>query len=448
INSDAIDNSAGVNTSDVEVNLKIALATPVHDGRLDRRGRDALLAAMTDDVAHLVLTNNYRQTLALSLAERRGLADIGFQQRLMQSLEKRGLLDRAVEFLPDDATIAARVRGGEALARPELAVLLAYGKLSLYDDLLASSMPDDPYLARDLADYFPRPLREGYPDAIESHRLRREIIATIMANDVINRGGPAFAVRLADETGADVATIAAAFAAAFDSYRLGALYAEIDALDNRIDGQVQLGLYEAVAEIVRSRTVWFVRNVDFREGLDAIVARFRGGIDALSASLGTALPAAFEDMRRAIAGELVQKGVPETLALRIAALKALLLAPDAVVVAGRLQRPVVDVGSALFAVALRLRIENLAARAAAIPVSDYYDRLALDRALERIAAAVRAIAAEIATVGSGEAAVDAWLAANPAAGRIRQAVDEIAGTDMTVARLTVAAGLIGDLAQS
>lgn len=448
INSDAIDNSAGVNTSDVEVNLKIALATPVHDGRLDRRGRDALLAAMTDDVAHLVLSNNYRQTLALSLAGRRGLSDIGFQQRLMQSLEKRGLLDRSVEFLPDDATIAERVRGGEALARPELAVLLAYGKLTLYDDLLASSMPDDPYLARDLAGYFPKPLREAYPDAIESHRLRREIIATIMANDMINRGGPAFAVRLADETGADPATVAAGFAAAFDSYRLGELYAEIDALDNRIDGQVQLGLYEAVGDIVRSRTVWFVRNVDFREGLDAIVTRFRTGIDALAANLGSALPAAFVEMRAGAAADLAEKGVPEALALRIAALKALMLAPDAVIVADRLNRPVVDVGSALFAVALRLRIENLASRAAAIPVADYYDRLALDRALESIASAVRAITAEVLATGTGEMAVDAWLGVNPAAERIRRAVEDIAASDMTVARLTVAAGLIGDLAQS
>ena len=447
INSDAIDNSAGVNTSDVEVNIKIALSTPVNDGRLDRRGRDALLAEMTDDVARLVLANNYRQPLTLSLTERLGIADTGFQQRLMQSLESRGLLDRAVEYLPDDATIAERVRAGEGLARPELAVLLAYGKLSLYEDLLHSATPDDPYLGRDLFDYFPKPLREGYPDAVASHRLRREIIATILANDIINRGGPSFAVRLADETGADVATIASAFAAAFDSFRLGELYADIDALDNRIDGKLQLDLYAAVAEIVMSRTVWFIRNVDFKEGLESIVRRFREGIDALAASLDTALPAEFVQMKAGAASALAEKGVPSALALRVAALRALVLAPDAVAVAARVGRPVTEVGGVLFTVALRLKIEALAGRAGSIPVGDYYERLALDRALDRIGTAVRAIAADIVATDSGEGAVDRWLAANPSAGRIRQAVDEIAATDMTVAKLTVAAGLIGDLAR-
>ena len=136
LNTDAIDNSAGVNTSDVEVNIKIALASPVRDGALTLDARNALLAEMTDDVAELVLRNNYQQTLALSLAERRGMEDLGFQQRLMQTLEARGELDRAVEFLPDDMAIAERRRRAQALTRPELAVLLAYAKLSLYDELL------------------------------------------------------------------------------------------------------------------------------------------------------------------------------------------------------------------------------------------------------------------------------------------------------------------------
>ena len=139
LNTDAIDNSAGVNTSDVEVNIKIALSLPVRDGRLTLKARNTLLGKMTDEVAALVLRNNYLQTLALSLAERRGLEDLGFQQRLMQTLEQRGELDRAVEFLPDDMEIAERVRRQQPLTRPELSVLLAYAKLSLYADLLDSN---------------------------------------------------------------------------------------------------------------------------------------------------------------------------------------------------------------------------------------------------------------------------------------------------------------------
>src|SRR5204862_5537960 len=178
LNTDAIDNSAGVNTSDVEVNLKIALATPMRDGRLSREGRNALLAAMTEDVAALVLRNNYLQPLAISLAELRGLEDLGFAQRLMHTLETAGTLDRAVEFLPDDMEIAERRRRSQALTRPELAVLLAYAKLALNHELLQSSVPDDPYLGRELGRYFPPAVTERCPESFAPHRLSRDIIGT------------------------------------------------------------------------------------------------------------------------------------------------------------------------------------------------------------------------------------------------------------------------------
>ena len=198
LNTDAIDNSAGVNTSDIEVNIKIALARPVRDGRLTPKARASLLAEMTDDVGALVLRNNYLQTLSLSLVERRGLEDLGFQQRLMQTLEAAGELDRAVEYLPDDKEIAERRRRSQPLTRPELSVLLAYAKLSLHVHLLESTVPDDPYLARELTRYFPAAIVEQFPDALEHHRLRRDIIATQLANSMINRGGPSFVVRIED----------------------------------------------------------------------------------------------------------------------------------------------------------------------------------------------------------------------------------------------------------
>ena len=161
LNTDAIDNSAGVNTSDVEVNIKIALSVPVREGKMTFEARNAQLAEMTAEVGHLVLRNNYQQTLALSLAQRRGLEDLGFQQRLMQTLEKQGLLDRAVEYLPDEMAIAERRKRDQPLTRPELAVLLAYAKLTLYTELLDSSVPDDPYLGRELGRYFPKVMCTG-----------------------------------------------------------------------------------------------------------------------------------------------------------------------------------------------------------------------------------------------------------------------------------------------
>ncbi len=223
LNTDAIDNSAGVNTSDVEVNIKIALSSPLRDGSLSLEARNKLLASMTDEVGALVLRNNYLQTLALSLAEKRGLEDLGFQQRLMQTLEAAGDLDRKIEFLPDDMELTERRRRGAPLTRPELSVLLAYAKIALYGDLLESAVPDDPYLGRELGRYFPQVLSWEFPDALRGHRLRREIIATQLANSMINRGGPSLVVRIADQTGAAAERIAFAFAAVRNSYRMTAL---------------------------------------------------------------------------------------------------------------------------------------------------------------------------------------------------------------------------------
>src|SRR5260370_32750535 len=183
----------------------------------------------------------------------------------MQSLEQRGLLSRAVEFLPDDAAIAERARRGQSLTRPELAVLLAYAKLTLYDDLLVTSVPDDPYLARELSQYFRREVEDKFSAAVEHHRLRREIIATNLANTVINRGGPACVVRLIDETDADVSTIVMAFVAVGESYGLKRLNDAIDGLDTRIQGKMQLRLYPAIQNLLLSRTGWAVRNAYFAD---------------------------------------------------------------------------------------------------------------------------------------------------------------------------------------
>ncbi len=221
----------------MEVNIKIALSIPLRDGRLSMPARNVFLAEMTDEVAALVLRNNYQQTLALSLSQRRGMEDFGFLQRLIQTLEARGLLDRAVEFLPDDMQLAERRRRSQAFTRPELSVLLAYAKLTLYDDLLESTVPDDPYLARELSRYFPAAIPQHYPDALDHHRLRREIITTHLTNSMINRGGPSLIVRIADQTGAAPAAIASAFALVRDSYGMPALNAGIDALDNKITRQ-------------------------------------------------------------------------------------------------------------------------------------------------------------------------------------------------------------------
>ncbi|HVV93741.1 MAG TPA: NAD-glutamate dehydrogenase [Hyphomicrobiales bacterium] len=446
LNTDAIDNSAGVNTSDMEVNIKIALAGPVRDGTLPRAERNALLHGMTDEVAALVLRNNYEQTLALSLAARRGVEDLGFEVRLMQALEAEGRLDRAVEFLPDEAALGARRAGGEGLTRPELAVLLAYAKAALFDGLLESDAPDDPYFDRLLTAYFPAPMQERFRGAIEGHRLRREIVATQLANLMINRGGPSLVARLGNRAGVAGGAIAGAFALAHDSFRLGELNAAIDAIDGRIDGTLQLRLYGAAQELLLSRMAWFLRHRETGAPLASAVARFRDGIDKVRDGLDRALGDAAQAALAEAAASLIAEDVPAALARQVAALSALRGAPDAVLVAEAAACPLADAAATLFAIADGLGLDALRARAATLAAADDYERLALDRALDQVEATGRALATAAARAGRFGASAGAWLAERPDAAEARRGIDRIAASGLTLAKLSVAAGLLADLA--
>ena len=449
LNTDAIDNSAGVNTSDVEVNIKIALSGPVHSGVLTLDARNVLLAEMTDEVARLVLRNNYQQTLALSLAQRRGLEDLGFQQRLMQILETRGQLDRDVEFLPDDMTLAERRKRNLALTRPELAVLLAYAKLSLFNELLDSNVPDDPYLGRELERYFPKEMSNLFPDALHAHRLRREIIATQLTNSIINRGGTTLVVRIADQTGASAASIASAFAAVRQSYDMIALNSEIDMLDNKISSKTQLDLYAMVQDLLLDRVIWFLRNVDLRQGLENIVAHYRDGIALVAEALDIALSKEALAAREARRAEFAKACVPDALAQRFAGLPALKAAPDIVLVADRAQKPVGEVTATYFAAEAFFQLDRVAGAVPGIVVADYFDRLALDRALDSIGEAERRLTAAMVVNGhAGAGAVQEWLKPRKAeVERIRAAIHEIAGSGLTLSKLSVTASLLGDLAR-
>ncbi|MGA3140262.1 MAG: NAD-glutamate dehydrogenase [Xanthobacteraceae bacterium] len=447
LNTDAIDNSAGVNTSDMEVNIKIALSIPVRDGRLAMDARNVLLAEMTDEVAALVLRNNYLQPLALSLSEQRGMEDFGFLQRLIQILEARGLLDRAVEFLADDIALAERRRRLQPFTRPELSVLLAYAKITLYEDLLESAVPDDTYLGRELVRYFPRIISERFPDALTKHRLRREIVATQLANSMINRGGPSLMVRIADQTGAAPADIAFAFAAVRDSYGMTALNTAIDTLDNIVVAKVQLALYQTIQDLLLDRIIWFLRNVDLTSRLAEVVAHYRDGVAAVAAALDVALPEDAQIARTARRQELTGAGVPEEIAANISNLGPLTAAPDIVLVAARTGRSIGDVAGTYFAASAFFGLDRIVAAASNIPIADYFDRLALDRARDSIGDAERRLTAAMIGGGPGGAgAVERWVATRkPAVERIRGGIHEIAASGLTLSKLAVAASLLGDL---
>jgi glutamate dehydrogenase len=450
-NTDAIDNSGGVNSSDVEVNIKIALAQPMRQGQLARPARNKLLAEMTEEVAGLVLANNYRQTLALSLAEKRGMAELGHQSRFMNALEARGLLDRTLETLPSDAVLIERQARGEPLTRAEIAVLLAYAKIVLFSDLTASGLLDDPHLEADLLDYFPDRMANKFRAGIEGHRLRREIIATQLANDAINRGGPSFVTRLQDVSGAAAAEVVRAFVIVRDGFGLGSVYAEIDALDNRIDGQVQLDLYQELGTLVHGATAWFLKDGDHETALPEAVARLRDALKRLEPKLPTMLPPLVRQAVDSRAQSLKTAGAPAPLAERLAMLGITALVPEIALVARAAGSDPVAAAKVFFAVTDRFRIGRIEDAARSITPADYYDGLALGRAMETIGQARRGIAVSALTAhgGAGDP-VEAWTGAR--GDRVARTRDRLTALtesgEITVSRLAVAAGLMGDLAGS
>ncbi len=447
-NSDAIDNSGGVNSSDIEVNIKIALAFAMRNGSLQRPDRNQLLAEMTDEVASLVLANNYEQTLALSMAQRRGLQDIAYHGRFMSALESRGLLYRAVENLPGAAALTERQARGEPLTRAELGVLLAYAKIAIFSDIIASELPDDVYLARDLSGYFPSRMSKKYEGEIYRHRLRREIITRMLVNDLVNRGGPSFVNRLQEASGRTVQDIARVFAVIRDGFALPALYTEINALDNVVDGMLQLDLYQAVSRLIFATSGWYLRNDHDDAPLNVRIAELQEVRTALEHKFAWMLPDFTRDRIQNHKEGFVAAGVPEKLAERLSLLEVGELVPDIALVAKTAKADIVTAAKAFFGVSDAFRIHRIEDAANVITTSDYYEGMALSRASDTIGAARRGIAVAALTGYSGVAdPVAAWLkAGGGCVSRVRERLQALTeGGDMTVSRLTVAAGLMIDL---
>ncbi|AEH85662.1 NAD-glutamate dehydrogenase [Mesorhizobium opportunistum] len=447
-NSDAIDNSGGVNCSDVEVNIKIALASAMRKGSLTRPARNKLLAEMTGEVGSLVLSNNYQQTLALSIARKRGLADIAHQARFMTALEARGLLDRAVETLPSPAALAEREARGEPLTRAELGVLLAYAKIVLFSDIVVSDVPDDAHFDRDLMGYFPDRMGKKYAAEIHSHRLRREIIARVVANDLVNRGGPSFVNRLQEATGRTAADVVCTFAVVRDGFALPALYREIDALDSQVDGQVQLDLYQMVSRLIYVTSGWYLKNDAGMAPLGQRIAELQEARKALEPKLVSLLPAFSRERIEEKRHGLFKAGAPDRLAGQLALSEVAELIPDIALTARTAGADIVAAAKAFFAVSDAFRIPRVEDAARSITPSDYYDQLALSRATDTIGAARRGIAVAALT-GHADTAdpVVAWLeAGGERVARIRERLQALTeGGDITVSRLSVASGLMSDL---
>jgi glutamate dehydrogenase len=368
---------------------------------------------------------------------------------LMRSLEARGLFDRKLEALPSDMEMQERARTGRGLTRPELAVLMSFAKIALQHDLLESPVPDAPEVEAWLAGYFPPALRERFAADIARHSLRREIIALGLTNAIVNRGGPAMAVRLAEETTRSTADVAYAYLAAREAFALPQLWQRIDRLDGRIGGNAQLELYAATRELVGTQALWLLRNSKVSRDLSGTVDSYRTGIAELRSSLAGVLPDRQRARLDAEARRLAAAAVPPDLAADVAALDVLGLAPPITEIAAETGSPVAAAAQAYLSVGEDLGISDLAARAAALVTPDYYDRLAVAQALAQMSAAQATFARDALRSGDADAPL-AWAERQGTRlARIRSMLAAIAGDQsLTVSRLLVAAGQLGDLAEA
>ncbi|KPF42952.1 NAD-glutamate dehydrogenase [Rhizobium sp. AAP43] len=449
-NSDAIDNSAGVNSSDLEVNIKIALTPAMQEGRLPREKRNILLAEMTDEVAGLVLRNNYLQSLSISLTEAKGAGNREELSRLMDYLEGMGRLNRKVEMLPDTTAVAERYVSGKALTRPEIGVLLSYAKIVLFDQLVESKLPDDPYCKTTLSTYFPAGMRDRFADDIGAHRLRREIIATVLANHAINRGGPAFIVSVCDATGATPDEAVKSALVTRDALSLTELWGRIDALDAKISGQTQNRLYAIVSTVYAAMTRLLIDTGLIAGPIAAAVDQLRSASNRARSEFQSALPDAVRQHFDEQIAELVAAEVPEEVARDVVQLQAMQLLPEVLQIAERTGASFPVAMNGFFAVTETFRIGRLIENANRLQPSDHYDSLALSRSLDRIGQARRQIACSVLVASQNEEAqMENWLS------RDRTRIDRI-GRELTaivdsgepsISKLAVAAGLLGDLAQ-
>jgi len=375
INTDAIDNSAGVDSSDNEVNIKILLGGAIEAGELKRNKRDALLEKMTDDVAKLVLQHNYDQTAALSLAQSLAVEDHNSYERLMVSLEKAGRLDRVVEGLPGTEAMLALQAEKKGLTRPELAVLLAYSKIVLFDDLIAADVADDPYMHQVLEGYFPDDLCK-FDKAMAGHRLRREIIISRLVNRIVDVCGPLFVMHLTEQTQASVADIARGFVVAYEALRIDEIRNEIEGLDNIIDANSQIQLHEEIALVLQRVVAWMVRRNEAGTLGQRIEKRKQPLAYVDSAWLDFLSP---YDSRRAEARikRFVKGGVPQDLAADVSLLRSRASGFDVIALSERTGWDVPRAAELFYEIGSRFKIDRVRAALIATDADSHWERLAL-----------------------------------------------------------------------
>ncbi len=414
INTDAIDNSGGVDCSDHEVNIKIAFVGSMAAKRITLKARDALLKKMTDNVSDLVLLDNRLQTQAVSIGQMQGTALLEPASQLMTHLEREGFLNRDVEALPDSKQLAEMKSAKLGLTRPEIAVLLAYAKMAFFRDIKDSKLLDAPYFEADLLRYFPTAMQKEFAADIKSHRLRREIVATMVTNSIINRTGFYFAHSLMQATGLPAADVAQAYIATRDAFGLRSLWAEIESLDGKINAAHQAALFAKLTGFIEHNCRWFLANIPQPMKIADVVAAYGPGIRDLEKQadklMNTQARAAFDAQVAALTGT----GVPAALARRIATLEVMKAACDVIDLARRSKKPLAEVGRIYFAFGDMLKLAWLRDSAEQLSADNYWQQLAVKSlGVEFYAAQRRLTESAIARLGRGKGDIAAaWEKAN------------------------------------
>ncbi|MGY5004612.1 NAD-glutamate dehydrogenase [Streptomyces griseus] len=444
INTDAIDNSAGVDTSDHEVNIKILLNGLVRDGDMTVKQRNKLLADMTDEVGALVLRNNYAQNVALSNASAQAPSLLHAQQRFLRRLERDGALDRALEFLPADRHIRELLSNEKGLSQPELAVLIAYTKITTADELISTVLPDDPHLQKLVHAYFPSELRERFPEAVDGHALRREIITTVLVNDTVNTAGSTFLHRLREETGASIEEIVRAQYTAREIFGLSSVWDAVEALDNQVAADVQTRIRLHSRRLVERGSRWLLGNRPQPVAIAETIDLFRDGVEQVWSELPKLVKGADLDWYHSILDELTAAGVPDELAVRVAGFSSAFPALDIVAIADRTGKEPLEVAEVYYDLADRLRITQLMDRIIELPRADRWQSMARASIREDLYAAHAALTSDVLSVGNGASTPEqrfvAWESKNAAIlARSRSTLEEIQGSDaFDLANLSVA----------
>ncbi len=411
INTDFVDNSGGVDCSDHEVNIKILLDVAQRRRKLGRAARDRLLAEMTEDVAALVLRDNYLQSLAISLQEAQAADRLGEHAHLIRSLELDGTLDRVLEYLPVAEEIEDRRGAGQGLTRPELAMVLAYAKIALNNQLVQSDVPEDPYLSRELDRYFPERLTRRYAELLREHRLRREIIATSTTNSIVNRMGPNFVARTQQDTGTDAATVARAYTVAREAFEVRELWRAIEQLDNRVPATVQYAMVQDTVALLRQVSYWLIQRHRRDLGIEAQVGRLRPGIRELSRAVPDWLGELQRSTFDARAAELIRSGVPADLARAVASTSALQCAPDIVELAAARRMSIESAARAYNGVGAEFGLDWLRERIEALDTEGHWHAVARGSLREGLYESHRRLAQRVLAESrerDPEAAVRQW----------------------------------------